>query len=143
MAGGLLGFALVLVFLVQRQRPMVNPQMAEVLTLAAAVLLVGGSLAGRMVRRWWVKRLRSRGSDGTPAGADELLPAFGTVTIVRAALAEAPGLFFLVIYMATGAVLGLVGAALALLALLAAFPTRFSFEAFAEAVSGDGGFQPR
>ena len=143
LALGVLSFGGFVLLFGSSGRVSAGSQVATVLMLFGAVLLVGGLVAGHVVRRIWVGRLQRRGPSQPLAETNELLSAFGTITIVRSALAEAPSFLFLIVYMLHGLTSALAGAALALVTLLAAFPTQRSFEAFAGEVLDPLDLTPR
>lgn len=136
---GVLMFAIVLWFVVDRAEAEPGN---EVFLMACGLILVAGLGLSWVLGRVLVARYRGLAVKDDAA----LARGFLETTVARAASVELPAFAFLIAYMLTGSRLALAGAAVALLAMLALFPTRAAFERFRAGVlagSGSGGFDPR
>src|ERR1043165_6398413 len=107
-------------------------------TLAAvlAALFVSGVVFALLVGRF-VTRANQKPREAYPAPAAELLvQPFVLLTIIRAAMLEAPGLLGVVCLMLTGRLEMLIPTGACVIGMMLIFPTRGRFESFVAAVSG-------
>jgi len=115
-----------------------RPASSEIMLAVLAALAAGAALAYFVVRRVIVSQLQRRcaGLDSHEDVTTLLMSQFFTLTVLGCALAEGPGLFGAVIYLLTQNALALLAPALAVLLLLAQFPTDGRFGSFSIAVLG-------
>jgi hypothetical protein len=106
------------------------------LLIAMAALSVATLFASFIMRRLHVGQLRKLADQQVDISPRLLITRFGTLTILRAALAEGPALFGTMIVLISGNVLGFAGTGLGALMLLIVFPTRGKFDAFVRDATG-------
>ncbi|MBY0263800.1 MAG: hypothetical protein K2Q20_15755 [Phycisphaerales bacterium] len=134
---GVLGFAAVtaVIRLTAPARPAGGPTDSMLLGLTA-LLIVNSVVIGAFFRSQAVAKARRDHEAGPGLDEPAILQKFGTVTILRGALAEGAALLGVMTTFLTGNWLGLVAAGFAMLVLAAAFPTRGKLEAFVRDVTG-------
>lgn len=115
-----------------------DPAFEQILLGAVAVVTVANAVAFTVLRAAKVRGLATRRTALRTSAdpARELLGDYRNLVLIRSGLCEAPGFFALIIYMLTGQRLALVVAGGALLALVAAFPSREALQGFAREVTG-------
>lgn len=111
------------------------------LAYIAVAVTAGAWVLGTVIHRTSVRQaarrlrtLRERGATPAEAGQAMFMP-FATGVIMRAALVEGGGLLGAMAVFLTGNMLGLAGVGLALIALVAVFPTQTRIERFTEEVT--------
>ena len=115
---------------------------------ATAILLIGvmtgltvvTAIVGFLLRSVVVRVVRKKVESGETVEQPVLLLRYQTLTIARAALAEAPALLATVIVMLTGNWLAFIGTGVGLLMLLVVMPSRGKFDVFVRAATGPGGY---
>jgi len=109
----------------------------ESLLLVLAILWPVTAGASLLIKGAMVKQARTRWEAEGGSGDDNaLFPHFMSMTIVRAALLEGPGLFGAVTYLMTGKPLALIAPALSIAALGLMFPTEEKFRELVRSVTG-------
>ncbi len=98
------------------------------------------AIVGFMLRRVTAGTLRKKAEHGEKIEESTLLQQYQKLTIVRAALADGPALFAIVIVMLTGNWLVFIGTGVGLLMLLVVMPSRGKFDDFVRAATGHGGY---
>ncbi len=138
MALGVIIFAAIVIFLVAGGRMNTHPTLENPLLLALVALAVMEVVAYIVIRKVITGNLRRRwlGHAAEDVPPDELAKWFQTLTLVGAALAEAPSLFGLVILLITGNWLAIAAPAIGLLLIALHFPTRDKLNRFAGNVTG-------
>lgn len=134
---GVIAFAVAVVFLGPRLNIRRDPNLAPVLLTALAGLAVLELLAFLVARAGTTRRLRASLS---PEDDDERIlektrPAFATLTIIGAAMAEGLGLFSVVIYLLTNEATALVATAVSLSLLIKQFPSESRLYSLASRVA--------
>ncbi len=111
------------------------------LAYVAVAVTAGAWVVGTVIHRATVRQaarrlrtLRDRGTTPAEAGQAMFMP-YATGVITRAALVEGGGLLGAMAVFLTGNILGLAGVGLALVALVAVFPTQIRIERFTEEVT--------
>ncbi|MCP4544832.1 MAG: hypothetical protein GY835_00020 [bacterium] len=138
MIAALVLFGLTATFLVTSGTMTPQPDLAVLLLGALAALAVSELAAYIVLRQAFIKnqqqawRNRSRDEELAP----DLLTPFTTLTIIGTAMAEALGLFGVVIFLLTSHLGGLAGAVVSLALLLRQLGVRDRFQDFVRAVTG-------
>jgi hypothetical protein len=108
----------------------------ESLLLVLAVLWPVTAGASLLIKGAMMKQARTRWEAEGGGDDSALFPHFMSMTIVRAALLEGPGLFGAVTYLLTGNALALIAPALSIAGLGLMFPTEEKFRDFVRSVTG-------
>lgn len=134
---GVLSFAVVVIFLRTSGNSSTSDGLPVNLLLAVlGGLLLAAAVVGAIIRTAMVGGLRRKSDRGETIHEAALLQKFGMLTIMRAALAEGAALFGVVISLLSQSWLGLAGAAVAVVMLAMAMPTRGKFDAFVRDATG-------
>lgn len=134
---GVLSFAVVVIFL--RSSGNSSPSDGLPVNLLLAILgalLLSAVVVGAVIRTAMVGGLRRKSDRGETIHDAVLLQKFGMLTIMRAALAEGAALFGVVLTLISSSWFGLAGAAVAIVLLALAIPTRGKFDAFVRDATG-------
>jgi hypothetical protein len=146
-ASGLVAFSVLgLVLGPQSRQPVGNASAAptdisQILLMALGAMgvfsmLVLGFFIRPQMARGAAKAWQERGADGDEAAAMSIWRMFQSRTIITGAMVEGFGLFAAVIHFLTGSKPALIGAGVAIIGLLWAFPTQGRWQQFVRMATG-------
>jgi hypothetical protein len=125
MAGGMLSFLAIAVFLVEGGTMTLDPDLAKVLLPVIAFLAVGEVVAYLVLRSATIRKLNEpQPPHVAEHGAPTPMGSLATLTIIGCAMAEGVGLLAIVTYLLSGNHLAWIPVAAALLVLAMQWPTR-------------------
>jgi hypothetical protein len=136
---GLLMFSGVVIYLRSTGSTSTPPSASseQLLLIVMGVLTLVTLVAGFVIKRLHTGQMRKLADDGVEFDDRTLMGRYSTLNVLRAALAEGPGLFGAVVVMISGNLLGFIGTAVGAAVLLLVLPTRGKFDAFVRDATGE------
>jgi hypothetical protein len=138
MALVMLGFAVVAVALVESGFHTTDDKLGVMMLVILGVFVVLETPAYVIIRRFVIGKLRQtlQEDTGEMDRTAKLAGGFSTITILGAPIPGGLGIYSVLIYLMSGSVVGLAAAGVALLLVLAHWPTENKIRGFVESVTG-------